>query len=1405
MNELAINAPAVFISKINQEDTHVITSDIFFPVLGDPQPIVRVCAADALTEFLKVVMDRKHRSITGLLCNFYSNAMDGFQSDRVQINGHMHISNHNTMVRHDAIKHGSLLVLYTLLVVSRDFMRPRFLETCEAVLALKDHPHALIRLEILRMIPKLARLYPGPFSRRYVVASLQCLLHNASTTPHPRAKIDLRRTAYLALGELVLSLRDQGGTGFPGMTLFITPEREPFDGRSTIVYMTGESDIHLKMSSIFSILRSCLSGNKVTPFRTYGTVLSAVPEALHCCADLVEALGDRSLSFVDSILNDMFESGLSEDLLSSLHSISMSLPSKSASIEKRLLYEISLVLAGTVDIDDIVDPLYRRDGILRTDIGRGGRVQSLEGIGIKHEVVINASEQPDIVTKLVLALRRLGSFGGMRTVSLAFPIGYLLPFVQTVLCPYLYHPSEKVRKEAALTSCYLLNPGLHCDATLNIPTLGYTSSFLFEEILQKLLRVALSDPSPLVRRSIMQALDHRYDSYLCRFNHLSQLFLLLRDESLPVRINALRLIGRLAMLNPAPILAEARKLLMGLIKELTCNSDTGGGREAAIRVLIEFIKCTAFHRLLHPYLRSLIAALPLKGVPPRLAIGSLESLGELALVVKTAMNPWLHQLIPHTLEIMLDQSSTSKQRISLRALGQLAGGTGYVISPYFDYPSLLPLAVSVLPGTKRVPWSTRREVIRTLGILGALDPDHYHTTVTGARKGTGTGSGYFLEVEEEMESTLEKDKSRNLHDGSQSTMAVSHINTRSLTDDDDKEPAHLYMYEQYAMSALSTSKLAPARRLSPSDEDFYPTVAVQALTRILKDSSLAVHHGMVMQAVMYIFNSLGLRCVPFLPRIVPHILQTIRSCGQMALREALLQQITGLSNIVRDHLHPYSDVIFGVIEEFWTSRLLASVLSLVEKMAYVVPDDFRRFIPRLIPKYLAIIEAIKLQDLTNGQGTVGSYMVELERLELVFRSLRSLRGAMTEYIHLLIPALLKLSSALIHSSNHLTSGAMTNLTVNTVQTISSLLLVNDTSNTKRWSGLGSVVGASDNLPARAAQPLLRILSNEKYISRPVFDSLIECICICAIQMGKAQWIPLYHSTARSAISTWVRRASLASDSLMAKGENFATNRNVGNAEENRLQGNGLMLYDTIINELVSGVDGDIGSSNSLLSGYTTQNRPSLHSSTKDLLSFTLSPENFNENLESPPVINPLPNASSSKHRVNQLNLSRHWDITQRTSREDWDHWMRLFSVQLLREAPAPSLRATAGLAYAYQPLARELFPAAFICCWPELSEQYKASLTHALETAFTADVSPEILQTLLNLAEFMEHDSEDGGLPIDIAILGQLALKCRSYAKALHYKEREYNMRGGASCIQDIISVNKKLDLPGKFAVHTIC
>ena len=89
-------------------------------------------------------------------------------------------------------------------------------------------------------------------------------------------------------------------------------------------------------------------------------------------------------------------------------------------------------------------------------------------------------------------------------------------------------------------------------------------------------------------------------------------------------------------------------------------------------------------------------------------------------------------------------------------------------------------------------------------------------------------------------------------------------------------------------------------------------------------------------------------------------------------------------------------------------------------------------------------------------------------------------------------------------------------------------------------------------------------------------------------------------------------------------------------------------------------------------------------------------------------------------------------------------------------------------------MARDLFPAGFVSCWGELEGGMQEALVRSLEAALASPtIPPDIVTTLLNLAEFMEHDEKS--LPLDTRTLGALAEKCHAFAKALHYKELEYH------------------------------
>eukprot|EP00980_Cylindrotheca_fusiformis_P012609 scaffold3084_cov144-Cylindrotheca_fusiformis.AAC.57 len=1416
LKELAIHAPTAFYSKTSQSTLGHGGSndflDFIFKAVRDPQPIVRACAADALSQCLKILMERQHLSLTALLCQVHFSVMEGFEYEPAR-------KSWTALNKSEVSLHGSLMVVGTMIAHTGDFMLPRYDEVCKKTMEFMNHPKALIRLEVIRLLPRLARHCPRVYARRYLEDSLEFLLRSASTAP--QATVDLRPSAFGAIGGLVLAMTDAdtgavfGGSSSPTIKIIDNPEGP---GHWHTVELSETGIIFQKLDVIFGLVSTGLNYRSSDAPKTTSDMHIA---AFHCAADLVEALGDLAQPYVTRLINDMFRTGLSNDLIQCLHAIADCLPGHQSIIEDRLLQEVSYCLAGIKSARDVCDPLISLRSAQLPDGKSVGIATSSEAIPDLRapsqddspqtpRVSINMSANPEVVDDLVLSLQTLSSFGdSMGRVTTFGAVVPLLPFVQNVAAKYLSHPSSDVRRAAALTCCLLLVP----PRMIRNNRLGRHSGRIVQDILDSLLRVSISDRSPAVRLCVVRALDARYDPFLCQAHHLQSLFLLLQDEMLATRAAGVRLLGRLASLNPACILPYMRKFLLVLIVELQCGVDTGRGREEATRLLVVFLRHTSLQRLVQPVLPAIVESLPLNGGTPRLASAALEALGELARAAGKSLFPWVKDLVPSILETLQDQSSASKQRISLRALAQIAGSTSYVIQPYIDYPQLLSQATDILPGTKRAPWTLRREVIRTLGVLGALDPDRYHTVAPKARKGGAVGGAYFV-VQDDFEVSKESteiEKSR--------AVTGKSIQPRVHSGEmDDDLPAHLSMYEQYSMVAQPVSSLPPARRMTPDHEEFYPTVAIQALMRIFKDPSLALHHGMVMQAIMFIFKSLDLLCVPFLSKVVPHILQSIRTSGPSNLRESLLKQVATLSKMVREHLRPYVADIFDIVEEFWPSRHLETIFSLVLHIANGVPDEFRRFVPRLIRRILTNLDEMQVADWATAgpkSNKDGRKNRETERLCLILDNVKSLslKGVLGEYLHVLVPALLKLVDSMVQALANVngsnvdwvTGSDLTKLTVLALKTTSALLECDGTGIGVRpvtlyWGEKSGSDIRSGSLSSRVVQPLIRLLGENYWSNRTVGKAIVKTLCVCAKQLGRTTWMKLYHDVARAAISQWQRRVGQEVRGL-SQGtlEMYPVT-----PEDTNLSG--IQIYDDLIKELLASPFQRSYNSPHICDGISPLHRPGVmdqQPTFKDNfgISATFDATDAFENPISPPSMILI---QKSKQKINESKLKEAWDVSNLSSREDWDNWMRSLGIELLREAPSPALRAAASLAGTYQPLARELFSAAFVCCWKELSEANRENLIQSLKYAFDADVSPEILQTLLNLAEFMEHDPS-GGLPIDIPILADLALKCRAYAKALHYKEREHNMGGENSCVESLISINRKLDLQGKVILAFAC
>eukprot|EP00955_Chlamydomonas_euryale_P067602 359878-Chlamydomonas_euryale.AAC.4 len=61
--------------------------------------------------------------------------------------------------------------------------------------------------------------------------------------------------------------------------------------------------------------------------------------------------------------------------------------------------------------------------------------------------------------------------------------------------------------------------------------------------------------------------------------------------------------------------------------------------------------------------------------------------------------------------------------------------------------------------------------------------------------------------------------------------------------------------------------LFPTSGLMSSSDEYFPTVAINALVRLLRDPALTSQHSAVIEALMSIFRALSLQSVPYLPKV----------------------------------------------------------------------------------------------------------------------------------------------------------------------------------------------------------------------------------------------------------------------------------------------------------------------------------------------------------------------------------------------------------------------------------------------------------------------------------------------------------------------------------------------------------
>ncbi|KAJ7215054.1 phosphatidylinositol 3-kinase [Mycena pura] len=999
LKELALNMPAQFAPHLSL----VLDGAILAP-LRDPRLVVREAAAELLAACLEI----------------------GAQRERVTAHGHSAgpPAGHLAKILADAqagikfsqpeVIHGSLLTYRELFLHAGAFMKDSFIDTAEAVLSFRGSRDAAVRRMVVAMVPTLASYNTPAFKDQ--------ILHKA-------------------MGHLLSQLEKPNERDYALIAIGHTATAVGAEMRQFLETIMNHIKARLKESAAAA---SAVSGGRGRPSPPPDPLLAAL-------GLLAAAVGPMLTMLLHDHLHLLFAAGLSESLRVCLGQIARAIPPLLGVVQDRLLDLLSYILSGTP---------YTRLGVPAPQPGPGGASggsgtgASVANQGYGYGAGTTGSGPPS-KELLTLALNTLGTFD--------FSGHTLTEFAQTNALPYVEDDAPEVRRAAALACCHLFGSGcgtyfedvvgvaaggssggimgsaagMGAGMTMGMSmsmgggggAIAYQTSLhaveVVSDVLGKLVTVGIADPDPTIRNVVLGSLSEQFDRHLSQAENVRSLFIALNDEVFENRVTAASLIGRMAKYNPAYVMPPLRKTLIQLLTELEYSSipmqltkSDSVNREESTRLLTILVRNT--QRLITPYALPMLAVLlqKVKAAPPGgISASMLTCLGTLASVGGEDARVYLPKLMP-VLVAGLSDASLAKREAALGALGSVCSSTGYVVEPLVDYPGLLPLLGRILraeAGTGGAQAgageAVKREVVKVMGVLGALDP--YRRKVSTAHE---------TNVEDEM--------------GSETSMV--------------------------AINRVPLTSSTPISSAGSSPDDYFQTVVMAALLRVLKDPASSGQHHTVIEAIMSIFKTQGLKCVGSLPQIIPAFAAVARS-SVPRLQEFHLQQLAILIGIIRQHIRNHATEVLGLVTELWdNSTLQTPIVMLVEAVGRALAAEIKPFLPSILPLLLKVftVEGELNEKRMNTQAKI-------------LEALQTFGANIEEYLHLVIPIIMRTAES--------PAGSVV-LRKKAIVTIEKL---------------SKVVNFSDHA-SRIVHPLMRILERGLQELRMV---VLDTLCSLIAQLG----------------------------------------------------------------------------------------------------------------------------------------------------------------------------------------------------------------------------------------------------------------------------------------------------------------
>ncbi|KAL7715068.1 Serine/threonine-protein kinase TOR [Entamoeba marina] len=284
------------------------------------------------------------------------------------------------------------------------------------------------------------------------------------------------------------------------------------------------------------------------------------------------------------------------------------------------------------------------------------------------------------------------------------------------------------------------------------------------------------------------------------------------------------------------------------------------------------------------------------------AVGALICLG-------SVKESFIHNTLDVIIAILHEKgSSNQKTNLRLTALQNLtkiSRNASCAVELYASYPELLDLLMELINSERSQRIKT--ELVTVVGVMGALDPSKYRQ---------------FNAVE-------------------------------SIVVDVDE----------------GADVIIPS--ISVNEDEYYAWSIISTMIKVLKDNTLSAMHQHSISAIRDTLNSMySLKDIypsfySFISHVFASYVKVFTTC-QPTIRTEIIKGVSSLLSIADKTIRDtYLPKMFKLIEKYWDDNILADTLNLCHSASITIKEEFKQYLPTVIPLLLKELSKLKYSKNTD--------------------------------------------------------------------------------------------------------------------------------------------------------------------------------------------------------------------------------------------------------------------------------------------------------------------------------------------------------------------------------------------------------------------------------------------------------